>query len=610
MRFYHSIIFFAIVLISCDETSVTSPDASKNRKPQILEINSHPETSPGNRLQEGGLDTLNVSATDPDEDTLYYTWKCDQGSFFEGSTDSSVIWKSPITNADETYRIRVEVSDGELTAKDSILIYVKPLQKNNAPIARFEVSQVAGNTSTIFTFDASKSEDVERGIKNLLYSWDWDGDGEWDIENMALLIYKNRFNTVGFFNTVLRVLDSFNQSDTISKIIRIEENQPPIARFDIIPSTGNIQTIFQFDASLSIDIHNDSLRYSWDWDSDGIWNVENISNPSMPHQFSFPGEYMITLRITDTGGLSGIYQKPVTVESYNGWYAQNSQTSNSFSSVFFTDSHTGWVTSFWGVVLYTEDGGINWKMKNLGGYDERFSCVYFLDENNGWLLSANYPMTSHIRHTNDGGRTWGIRSSPILESLRDMSFIDDQNGWIAADWSKLLITNDGGLNWRADTIGTPGHMDGVYFIHPDTGWAAGMFSNIVYTKDGGRNWTKQNSPVSSTFTKVLFVNSKTGYIIGSAGTILHTIVGVENWTQQSSGTTQALRDILFIESQTGYITGAGDTILYTNDDGQNWIAQSSGTTNSLSSVFFTNYYDGWIVGDNGTILHTINGGFE
>jgi len=49
-------------------------------------------------------------------------------------------------------------------------------------------------------------------------------------------------------------------------------NSAPSARFTFTPESGNTETVFTFDASISFDLEETStnLRVRWDWENDEI----------------------------------------------------------------------------------------------------------------------------------------------------------------------------------------------------------------------------------------------------------------------------------------------------------------------------------------------------
>ncbi len=76
---------------------------------------------------------------------------------------------------------------------------------------------------------------------------------------------------------------------------------PPVARFTWIVSVlGQNLTRVEFNAGNSTDDHG-IIRYSWDWTSDGIYELIN----TMPFATQYFGLYCchnVTLRVTDTIG--------------------------------------------------------------------------------------------------------------------------------------------------------------------------------------------------------------------------------------------------------------------------------------------------------------------
>src|SRR5262245_12173678 len=56
-------------------------------------------------------------------------------------------------------------------------------------------------------------------------------------------------------------------------------------------------------------------------------------------------------------------------------------------------------------------------------------AVYFLDRNRGWAIGSK----GTVLITNDGGNTWQPKSASTSDVLRDILFVDDQNGWLVCE---------------------------------------------------------------------------------------------------------------------------------------------------------------------------------
>ncbi|MBT3242101.1 MAG: hypothetical protein HN352_03050 [Bacteroidetes bacterium] len=84
------------------------------------------------------------------------------------------------------------------------------------------------------------------------------------------------------------------------------ENTHPSAQFKIAPVDGTIETSFTMDASESSDAEDLQalLNYRWDWESDGSWDTDWLSDPVKRKRYLNAGVYPITLEVKDSEGLS------------------------------------------------------------------------------------------------------------------------------------------------------------------------------------------------------------------------------------------------------------------------------------------------------------------
>jgi hypothetical protein len=122
-----------------------------------LALTTEGEINPGMTAQ------IHCTATDPDDDELSYTWSADVGSL--SGFGSHVAWTAP--EALGSYTITVEVSDGDDTVTDQLVINV--LAPNN-PVTIETLSTDCprvkqGGTATI-TCEASDPDGDE-----LTYTW-------------------------------------------------------------------------------------------------------------------------------------------------------------------------------------------------------------------------------------------------------------------------------------------------------------------------------------------------------------------------------------------------------------------------------------------------------
>lgn len=98
------------------------------------------------------------------------------------------------------------------------------------------------------------------------------------------------------FHCAALYLTKYGNKETIVRIRYTgNTNKPPHPLFDFTYETENA---VRFDASRSTDPENDALTYEWEY-GDGSPRVAGIQSV---HEFSKPGEYTVTLKVTDSQG--------------------------------------------------------------------------------------------------------------------------------------------------------------------------------------------------------------------------------------------------------------------------------------------------------------------
>lgn len=167
----------------------------------------------------------------------------------------------------------------------------------------------------------------------------------------------------------------------------------------------------------------------------------------------------------NTGYLCGDFG--VLKKTINGgitWEDKSLSSDHQFTSLQFINEDLGWMIDMNSqTLLKTEDGGDSWSDATLGnvrsmfhlndnvGYVTTFDSklfktvnagdtwleiynflhtgsVYFIDEFIGW-----YIMNTKVHHTYDGGITWQDEQYFEYTSIKNIFFLNDNQGWIAGD---------------------------------------------------------------------------------------------------------------------------------------------------------------------------------
>jgi uncharacterized protein (TIGR02145 family) len=177
-----------------------------------------------------------------------------------------------------------------------------PASIDYEPVAEFTIKPESGNTTTIFEFDASSSLKESLEDNPVFLRWDWDSDGTFDKMYTSGEKYSHRFFQKGNYRITLEAATLLGRKDTVSLVLDIPQGySPPRAAINIIPDSANIFTEFVFDASGSKDDEDslDQLKFRWDFDGDGQWDTEFLSDPEVIHKFDDNKYYDVGLEVKD-----------------------------------------------------------------------------------------------------------------------------------------------------------------------------------------------------------------------------------------------------------------------------------------------------------------------
>lgn len=247
-------------------------------------------------------------SSDPDGDKLTYSWTNENGVRIATGE------KPQIELTSGTHRIKLTVSDGELSDTDTVAISINS-NSNSAPLANAGNNQnktTTGGKATV-TLDGSKSSDPD-GDK-LTYRWT-DADGE----RIATGEKPQIELPVGTHRIKLTVSDG-ELSDTDTVVIYIDKTatstpKPTSVNSKPVANAGANKTVvtdekvaeLTLDGSKSYDPDGDSLSYKWK-DESGI----TIGNGAKPDVLLPVGENVLTLTVSD-GKLSDTDKVTIKVE--------------------------------------------------------------------------------------------------------------------------------------------------------------------------------------------------------------------------------------------------------------------------------------------------------
>lgn len=304
------------------------------------------------------------------------------------------------------------------------------------------------------------------------------------------------------------------------------------------------------------------------------------------------------------------------------WITQPSGTSTLLTSVFFISKDTGYVSSEYGFVIKTVNGGQNWEILTaespwgslyfkdyLHGFGTGEGCIlktnngavswdtayknpnifgfvnlFFPNKKNGYCIGLDNYMGSYVLKTVNGGSIWDTIFHMSDDWANYIYFKDSLTGFMGGTSHYIYKTTDGGFSWTPFTLDAVYNVsiNSIYFPTQDSGYAVSD-GKIYRTINGGDTWSEVSNPIPAIIFSVWFTDANHGWVVGGDGitamNLYKTINGGTTWTQDAVGT-QQLYSVVFPDSTTGYTIGTNGTILKrVKTDG---VEDNSRTENNIS----------------------------
>ena len=162
---------------------------------------------------------------------------------------------------------------------------------NTPPSAVLTVFPYAGDTTTIFTFDASKSTDAEDVKEKLKVRWDWNNDGTWETNFQSQLKTAHSFTQTGMNYIRMELSDEGGLTKTLTDSVRIFP----------IPITGSITDLRDGQVYKTV-----YLEVNW-WLSESLRYGSVIISDSLQKDNGIPEFYAYGNEIQNLKEYGGLY---------------------------------------------------------------------------------------------------------------------------------------------------------------------------------------------------------------------------------------------------------------------------------------------------------------
>ncbi len=270
-------------------------------------------------------------------------------------------------------------------------------------------------------------------------------------------------------------------------------------------------------------IGGDGGVFAFTRDGGQTWTKQPLNTNDNVNEIYFRNDdngYLLVgkrIYISNDGGTSWRENRVLNPNEFNGLTPE-------FLSVRFSGKKRGWIVGSVSnqdeevvdsLVLQTLDGGETWTRVSVPSNKIELYHVDFVNDENGWIVGDG----GLILRTQDGGLNWAVQNSGTKVSLYNIDFRDKNDGVIVGSEGTILRTENGGQTWEKVKTAATKSLLRVNFINDKTGWIVGVGGMILKTDDKGQTWVKQTSQLTDSLYG-LYTDKRGGWAVGKKGVIL------------------------------------------------------------------------------------------
>lgn len=262
-------------------------------------------------------------------------------------------------------------------------VYIKQIKLViNYVLADFTVTPKNGNIGDKFTFTAEKAKP---NADNLVqYLWEIRDKNEEVLIESDQRNFDYKFLEPGTYQITLTVRDNTGNTDTIVQDFTVESRNPKaVFNWDIADNTH--PSTVTFNTEQSYDIDEEDITFDWDFNGDGTYEEEGLTDLVFTHRFDKVGKYKTKLRVNDPYGNTDIEQKIIEITStLDVDFTPSSYTANQDDELFFTAQSKNVESYYWdfgdGNIFQTDKANIKHSFSKPGIYN--VTLQVFDSENN------------------------------------------------------------------------------------------------------------------------------------------------------------------------------------------------------------------------------------
>lgn len=200
------------------------------------------------------------------------------------------------------------------------------------------------------------------------YSWDYDGDGEIDVESLFSQDFYFSYTDTGTYTAWFYVVDALGLKSADSVKIQVKNPPPEVDSFSL-PSRVTVGDVVELEA-IAHSSYGEIVNYEWDLDGDGIWDTTGSNLYVLKHRFLVIETVNVIARITDSDSNFTMVNSEVKVNSREGNVSPEIIALNKTDTVISIKDIVGFEVDFSDENGRSDVITFQWDLDGDGEYDE------------------------------------------------------------------------------------------------------------------------------------------------------------------------------------------------------------------------------------------------
>lgn len=286
-RFPNDGLFPVLIRLTDDE------GAAVEREERISILNARPVinniTNDG-PVPEGSPVRIEVAATDPGDDPLTYSFDFDNdGEFEDDVVDQEEPFTAHVFTQQGFYTVGVRVRDDS----GDFVLGVAEVEVLNAPPAGVLHVPESVDEGEVFLV---RAEAADPGADPLTYDWDVDGDGAYDLLATPDAARDIELRRDGRVTVRCRVRDGDGGEAVLEGEVLVRNVPPSLQLVVRSPADEGAEVTVR---AVATDPGDDALTYSFDFDGDGVFDVDGSDEAEATTTFPDQGSYTVRVQVDD-----------------------------------------------------------------------------------------------------------------------------------------------------------------------------------------------------------------------------------------------------------------------------------------------------------------------